>query len=328
MFDYSPDFEKLSLKYSDDVPEGYDVSKMQYTFDFIYLVFKRDSHIEKAIEGVANEYGLPEINLKHYLVEDKYILDKTNFNEFSKRIKTYNTKSLKKILKRRGLKTSGKRERIEKRIFDNNLLGDNYYLSSKSKVFYKNKKRRVNIFNEYLSDYYYFDEFNEFYMDNYRKKEANIPIEFINMHITKSIEDEDHRNYSLNNRILVELFFKRESYRKMLECVLRIFCMNLNPVWKIDDLAGHGGIASETCDCLLFLQDELGRNAVINTFYLVWDSFDFDRIIVSKYDAYRCLKDVLNRKDYFKINDSLVERFYKNENLKIKKITQKTLFDF
>ena len=36
-------------------------------------------------------------------------------------------------------------EKIEKRIFDNNLIGNDYYISSKSKVFYKNKKRRIRI---------------------------------------------------------------------------------------------------------------------------------------------------------------------------------------
>jgi hypothetical protein len=328
MFDYSPDFEKISLKYPDDVPKGYDVSRMQYTFDFIYLVLKRDSRIDSAVRGVAMEYELPEMSLRNYLIEDKYILDNANMNDFSKQVKGYNTKSLKKMLKKHGLKTSGKRERIEKRIFESGLLGNSYRLSSKSKVFYRNKKRRVNIFNEHLSDYYYFDEFNEFYMDNYRKKKANIPIEFINIHIRKSVEDENHGSYALNNYILAEHFSKQKNYRKMLECVLRIFCMNVNPIWKIDELKDHGGIAVETYNTLLFLQDELGRNAVINTFYLIWDSFDFDRIIVPKYDAYRYLKDMLNGKDYSRINDSLVERFYSNDNLKIKKITQKTLFDF
>ena len=61
---------------------------------------------------------------------------------------------------------------------------------------------------------------------------------------------------------------------------------------------------------------------------MVWDSFNFDEIIVSKYDGYRCLKDILNFKDRYKINADLDKRFYSNENLKIKKITQKTLFDF
>lgn len=328
MFDYSPDSERLSLKYPNGVPEGYAISPMQYTFDFIYLVYKRESSIDKAIEGVSKEYGLSEKGLRDYLVENKYILGNRDMQECSRKLKSYNTKSLKKILKMHGLKTSGKRERIERRIFENNLFEDAYYLSSKSRVFYKNKKRRVRIFNEWLSDYYYFSEFNDYYMKSYRKKETNIPIEFINLHIKKSIEDESHTNYVMNNNIMAKHFLKRERYRKMLECVLKIFCMNLNPVWKIDELDEHNGFAFETYNDLLFLRDELGRNAVINTFYLVWDSFDFDRIIVPKYDAYRYLKDIMNGKGYNRIIDSLNERFYDNENLKIRRITQKTLFDF
>ena len=61
---------------------------------------------------------------------------------------------------------------------------------------------------------------------------------------------------------------------------------------------------------------------------MIWDSFDFENIIVSKYDGYRCLKDILNLKDYNRIVDDLENRFYDNDDLKIKKITQKTLFDF
>ena len=328
MFDDNPDFEKFSLEYSNNPPRDYDVSKIRFTFDFIYLVFKRDANIDSAIRGVSNEYGLSESYLEEYLIENKYIINKTNMREFSKQLKMYNTKRLKKMLKSHGLKASGKRERIEKRIFENKLFTTNYYLSSKSKIFYKNKKRRIKIFDEYLSDYYYFDEFNDFYMDNYRKKEANIPIEFMNLHINKAVEDKNHERFIVNNRIMASHFFNKKQYRKTLECILKIFCMDLNPVWKADELKSHVGLNFETYDEIKILSDELSKNTIINTYYWIWDSFEFDMIIVSKYDGYRCLKDILNNKDLDKINKDLNNRFYQNDDLKIKKITQKTLFDF
>ena len=147
--------------------------------------------------------------------------------DISAQLNEYNTKTLKKILKSHGIKASGKREKIEKRIIDNKLIGNEYYLSSKSKVFYKNKKRRIRIFNQYLSNHYYFNEFNEFYMDNYRKKEANIPIEFINIHIRKAIDEKNHESYVLNNQVMAEHFFKKENNRKMLVHVLKNYCMNI-----------------------------------------------------------------------------------------------------
>lgn len=319
---------KISLKYSNNVPKDYDISVMEYTFDFIYLVFKRNSTIEDAIKGVANEYNLSEQSLFHYLVENKYILNKTNKKEFSKQLKNYNTKALKKMLKKHGLKTSGKREKIEERIIDNNIIKTNYYLSSKSKIFYQNKKRRINIFNDYLYYFYYFDEFNEFYMDNYRKKLAKIPIEFIKVHINKAFEDKNHDNYIINNQIMINHFNNKEKYRKMLEYVLKVFCMNLNPIWKINDLSHHIGLYKGTYDDLIFLNENLSRNNIISSYYIIWDSFNFDKIIVSKYEGYRYLKDILNLKDYGKINNHLSKNYYCNEDLKIKKITQKTLFDF
>ena len=165
-------------------------------------------------------------------------------------------------------------------------------------------------------------------MDNFRKKEDNIPIEFINIHINKAIEEKSHENYICNTQVMTEHFFIKDDYRKMLEYQLNEYCMSINPIWKIDELDGHAGLDIKTYENLLFLQNELSRNIIINTFYLVWDSFDFERIVVSKYDAYRCLKDILNKKDYNKINNDLKNRFYENEHLRIKKITQKTLFDF
>ena len=102
MFDLDFD-EKISLKYAEDVPENYDISEMRYTFDFIYQVLKRDAQIGSAIREVANEYGLSEDNLKDFLIENKYILSKMNKDDFSKQIKCYSTKSLKKILKKHGL---------------------------------------------------------------------------------------------------------------------------------------------------------------------------------------------------------------------------------
>ena len=319
--------EKFSLEYTDVVPKNYDVSEIQYTFDFISLVLKEDSTIEDAVREVCGKYDLSETDFRNYLIENKYILGNANADDFSKLLKKYNTKSLKKILKKNGLKTSGKREHIEKRIFENGLIGDSYHLSSKSKVFYKNKKRRITIFNAYLTNYY-FREFNEFYMDNYRKKEVNIPIEFINSHINKAIEDKSHRNYIFNTQIMAEHFYKKENYKEMLRYALRNYCMNLNPIWKIDELKNHSGLSRETYDQMLFLQKKLGKNRVISTYYVIWDSFVFENIIVSKYDGYRCLKDMLNLKDYERIVADLENRFYENDDLKIKKITQKTLFDF
>lgn len=320
--------KKQSLKYAENVPEGYDVCEMQYTFEFIHLVLVHDDNIDEAIEEAASEYGLSEDFLRDYLIENRYIINKPNIREFSKQLKGYNTKALKRILKKHGMKTSGKRERIEKRILEKGIFGNNYYLAFKSKEFHRNKKRRFNIFNEYLADDYYFTEFNEFYMDNFRKKEENIPVEFINLHINKAIEEKSHEKYIFNNQVMAEHFFTRDDYRKMLEYQLRNYCMNINPIWKIDDLEGHVGFDMKTYENLWFLQGELSRNIIINAFYLVWDSFDFERIIVSKYDAYRCLKDILNNKDYDKINKDLKNRFYENDELKIKRITQKTLFDF
>ena len=328
MFDDNLNLEKFSLKYSGNVPEDYGISQIQYTFDFINLVLKHDTSIQKAIREVSNEYGLKESFLWDYLTENKYILDSADSEEFSKMIKKFNTKKLKKLLKSHGLKASGKRKKIEKRIFENKLLGSDYRLSSKSKVFYKNKKRRIDIYEEYLFDYYYFNEFNEFYMNSYRKKEINIPAEFINLFINKAVEDKNHEKYISNNHIMAEYFFKNENYGEMLEYVLRIYCMNINPIWKIDELKEHIGIYIDNYGELLFLKEELGKNTVINTFYLVWDSFDFDTIIISKYDAYRFLKDILNYKDLNRLNKDLYARFYSYENLKIKRITQKTLFDF
>lgn len=328
MFVNNPNSEKFSLNHSGNVPKDYDVSEIQYTFDFIYLVLKRDASIDNAIKVVAGEYGLSEDILMSYLTENKYVLNKIDMDEFSIQLKKYNTKGLKKILKKHGLKTSGKREQIEKRVFEHRLLANNYYLSSKSKVFYKNKKRRIRIFNDYLIENYYFNEFNDFYMDNYRKKEAKIPIEFIKRHISKSIEDKNHRNFVYNNYIMAEHFNSKENYKEMLRYVLRIYCMNLNPVWKIDELKNHGGFSREIYDCLIYLKEHLGKNRIISAYYLIWDSFDFERIIVTKYDGYRYLKDILNLKDYDKLIRDLNNRFYMNEDLKIKKITQKTLFDF
>ncbi len=328
MFDNNVYSQMFSLKYMKDVPKDYDVSRIQYTFDFIYLVLKRNTHIDSAVKSVATEYGLSESYLMNYLVENKYILSKDNMDAFFKQLNDYSTKALKKILKKHGLKTSGKREKIEKRIFENNLLRREYHLSSKSKVFYSNKKRRIKIYDEYLSENYYFNEFNDFYMDNYRKKEAKIPVEFIKLHINKSIEDENHTNYIINNHIMAKHYNMKENYTKMLDCVLKIFCININPIWKINQLKEHTGLLFDTYDCLIFLKHKLGKNRIINNFYLIWDSFDFNTIIVHKFEAYWVLKDILNIKDYNKLNNKLNEHFYRNEDLKIKRITQKTLFDF
>ena len=308
--------ERYSLKYQNDVPENYNISKLQFTFDFIYLILKHDASINEAVENVSKEYALSEEYLMDYLIENRYILNKVDMNSLSMQLKKYNTKSLKRILKKHGIKTSGKRERIEKRILDNKLLGNNYYLSFKSKIFYKNKKRRIKIFNEYLSQYYYFDEYNEFYMDNFRKKEANIPIEFINLHIDKSIEDKNHERFISSNEIMAKHFLEKENYKKMLGYVLKNYCMDLNPISLLDKNENTKS------------KKKLSKNIVINAYYPIWDSFDFDRIIVSKYDGYKYLKDILNFKDYNKINEALQNRFYLNDNLNIKRITQKTLFDF
>ena len=308
--------------------KNYEISEIQYTFDFISLVFKNNTGVDSAIIDVANKYNLNSDDLRNYLIENNFILNRTNKKELKKQIGKYNTKALKKILKKHGLKTSGKRKKIEQRIIDNKLIKRDYYLSYKSKLFYKNKQRRIRIFNEYLSDYYNFSQFNDFYMDNFRKKEAKIPIAFIEIHIAKSVDSENHENYIENNQIMAKHYFKKENFKKMLEYVLKIYCMNLNPIWKVDNLNQHDGLLFDTYDELIFLNTELSKNTIIHNYYLVWDSFDFNTVIVPKFEGYRILKDILNIKDFNKINSNLKEHFYNNKNLKIKKILQKTLFDF
>lgn len=117
MFDLDLD-EKISFKYADNVPEGYDVSEIQYTFDFIDLVFKEDVDIEGSIERVAKKYNLDKFEFKKYLIDNKYILTKIDKREFSNEIKKYTTKHLKRILKSNGLRKSGKRHNLEKRILE------------------------------------------------------------------------------------------------------------------------------------------------------------------------------------------------------------------
>ena len=328
MFVNNDNSDKFSIKYENDVPENYDVCEIQFIFDFIYLVFKHNASIDGAIQGVANEYNLSEVYLKDFLIENKYILIDNDFNSFSHQLKKYSTKSLKKILKTHGLKNSGKRVKLEERIFENDLFDNIYKLSSKSKIFYKNKKRRFEIFDDYLSEYYYFKEFNDFYMENFRKKYDMIPVAFIKQFIDKSIEDKNHKDFIFNNQIMVEYFDKIENYKKMLEYVLTIFCMNINPIWKINDLKIHDGVYLDNYQMLLFLKEKLGKNFIFNAFYLVWDSFNFDTLIISKYSAYLYLKDILNLKDYNSIIKNLSKNVYLNENLKIKRFSQKTLFDF
>ena len=114
----------------------------------------------------------------------------------------------------------------------------------------------------------------------------------------------------------------------MLEYILACFCMNLNPIWKINDLKHHLGIDRYTYENLLLLKEKLSKNIIISTYYLIWDSFNFERLILSKYEGYLYLKEILNSKDLSKMNKELDNKFYGNNNLKIKKITQKTLFDF
>lgn len=326
MFD-SYDFSgKFSLKYS-EVPKDYDISDIQFIFDFIYLVFKRDVDIDKAIESVSDDYGLSEDYLKDYLIENKYILNKSSEEEFLKQVEKLNTKSLKKLLKKHGFKASGKRDKIIERVKDSKLFA-NYQLSSKSRIFYQNKNRRMDIFNGLPQDFYYFNDFNEYYMDNFRKKADKIPVDFINQYVDKAIDSEDHRMFTINNSVLAEHFFLKDDYKSMLEYVLKIFCINLNPIWKLDDLDNHEGISQDNCDILLLLHDKLGKNRIISAYFVVWDSFNFEKIIVSKYAGYKYLKDILNNKDYFRIVEDLDKKYYSNVDLKIKKIVQKTLFDF
>ena len=108
------DNEKFSLKYNDNVTADYDRSRLQYTFDFIYLVLKRGANIDSAVRGVANEYELSQDDLMDYLVENKYILNKTKPDEIKELLKQYNTKSLKRFLKSMVLRLQAKGNALKK----------------------------------------------------------------------------------------------------------------------------------------------------------------------------------------------------------------------
>ena len=112
--------ERYSLKYQNDVPENYNISKLQFTFDFIYLILKRNASINEAVDNVSKKYAISEEYLMDYLIENRYILNNANMNSISMQLKKYNTKSLKKILKKHGIKIicENQKDRIEKLIND------------------------------------------------------------------------------------------------------------------------------------------------------------------------------------------------------------------
>ena len=53
MFAYNNNLEKFSLKYTTDIPKDYDLSEIQFTFDFICLVLKRNKDIDYSIKEIA-----------------------------------------------------------------------------------------------------------------------------------------------------------------------------------------------------------------------------------------------------------------------------------
>ena len=73
----------------------------------------------------------------------------------------------------------------------------------------------------------------------------------------QAVEEKNHKSFISNNRIMSEHFFKKENFRQMLEYVLKVFCMNINPIWKIDDLKEHVGVYMDVYNDLGLLKEEL-----------------------------------------------------------------------
>lgn len=238
-------------KYSlNDKKESENIDPLSIPTIKILNTMENNTTLEDACKFVSYFQEIPQEELMEYIIDEQYVTDKLNNENWKYVANNLKIPELKNILRNEGLKVSGKKQELIERIQENvdlskynvkDLLNTDYIISTKAKEYME--ENNFLLTTQDTLNFYNIWEYKEYLDDNDKENTEKTQLEFLQLHEEKALKEDDMPYYltvlkskrTLYNRIksLDEEEFKNE---------LKIYSINLNsekPFLFGNDFAKH-----------------------------------------------------------------------------------------
>ena len=252
-------------------------------------------------EGNFGEFKSSEECI-NYLIENNYILDKTNLSSKDLSEK-YTVNELKELLRENNLKVSGKKQELIERLLP--VLSDNsgdYEITDKAKDFLKE--------NEWIDLYMFalvafkFDDY-EFFVENSNDDMINIALKFCDEVISNSLMYNQFIIFidALSAKAHVYAYIK--DYESFLDYDLQRFILGLNPIILDAQTYANYEIIN-----LKNVTEQFDFGSLKKRFDKIWVKSNIKDVTIPKKTSYKILKRAFDGADIKKLNEELKEKYF------------------
>ena len=263
--------------------------------------------LDDVVLDVGEDFGIEPNVLKDIVIGENYIIDNSNDDYIIGKLKTYNPKQLKKILREHKLKRSGSKDELIKRLLDNvpkfELPFSIYELTDKGKDLINDSEREF--FSEHLNKYSY-AEFKEYYPDGDFK--TNL-IGFFNKHKALSKKREDYFGYLNASYSIANVYYSMEDFSNAVYNIIENLIFDINCIYLDEKFYDYyAPLNIDVCSLLHFTSQILSFNDIENIFNKICEDFEFE-FKIPKEIIWEIIKNIVNGLEFQDILDGAIKKY-------------------
>ncbi len=312
--------------YSDNIQPVDDINNL--TLDDFYVLFAKNY----ALDDEADSSSRKELNifkilkvidisnsidvafysnshdpsLREHVINEGLTTDEVNDETWGEYAHIYTVKELKEMLKNRGLKVSGRKQELIDRLAADGIdysqfYNERFFITKKGRAFLEDHKW-IEIYDKFLKNFNFAD-FNKFCLSS-DGEPYDMAHEYLDAHIKKAYEVKDLEYMvdclSIKSRLYIDKYDKCSA----LKCILRIFCLSLNPI----GFEYHSLLRTSVFENLKDLSEVISKKEILKCFDDTWEDIRFDEYLFDKKEAKDILEQLLVNPDCTKHNIELERR--------------------
>lgn len=283
-------------------------------YDFI-RIFEDNKNIELTDTIIEIDYYFKKGYLKDLILEKKYIINNIENEEFEEYIYSLKVNELKDILKENNLVLTGNKNDLIKRILEHvspsEIKTGEYHVSNAGYDFIRNNSQ-IDFYNNILKNFYYY-EFNEYLKNNNYSTMTETATQFLNEHLTLSIERRDFDAYNDSISSLAFIHKLNHNWNESLYYEIKKFIIRLNPIFLDENYYNYyQPIEKNNLENLKMLLSKSNFN-LKNEFVKVWNDMEIKEFIIPFNASFNILDKVISGEDKDYMNDKIRERYLQKD---------------
>lgn len=264
----------------------------------------------------TNQFNLKSTDLRKLMIKKGFITYDVTESGWFEEGQEFSVSELKKILSDNNLKQSGNKTELLERVMLNISLK-----KIKSKVpkitelgfQFKEDSFHLLYHRKYLENYIY-EEFRDFYNKNEKTDIDKITIEFLDKHVQKAINSNNHSQLIDSLKLQSKLYFNMQDIEEVLRLELKIFLINVNMLF-IDEVYYdyYNPINEETFENLKKLMYTYDFEEMVFLIGLIYDEFDENDFNISLDETEDILRRVYTNNNLSSLNKRIKYNHYPSQ---------------